>query len=141
MEGRAKIVRMGEPSIPRLGVFMWEGIPSLLTLELPWKENQPMISCIPEGEYVCKRTRGRTTSGGHVISITYEVMDVPNRSGILFHIGNSLKDTNGCILTALKFNPKKDIRWYLLQSNDGFQKFLNLANGVPEFKLTIISEK
>ena len=38
--------------------------------------------------------------GNNVINTTFEVLDVPNRSGILFHMGNTVDDTKGCILVA-----------------------------------------
>ena len=65
------------------------------TLELPWRDNQRNISCIPPGEYpirVFKHSRW-----GNVV----EIMDVPNRSGILIHPGNYVGDTEGCVLPGL----------------------------------------
>lgn len=62
------------------------------TIELPWMENQRMVSCIPEGRYkLIKRYTERR--GWHLL-----VKDVPNRDGILFHpANNALKELKGCI--------------------------------------------
>lgn len=62
------------------------------TLELPWKDNQRNISCIPKGEYVAKvHTSPRF---GRCLWI----QDVPNRSEVLVHRGNYYTDIRGCIL-------------------------------------------
>jgi hypothetical protein len=68
------------------------------TLELPWIENTHDVSCIPTGAYKC-RLKERSNDGR--ISQVYEVLDVPDREGILIHPGNSIVDTKGCILVAL----------------------------------------
>ena len=62
------------------------------TLENPWKDNTPSISCIPEGEYSC------APHNGTKYHETWLVKDVPGRSAILFHSGNVESDTHGCIL-------------------------------------------
>lgn len=83
-----------------------DGVPGVLikgvdiicmTLEEEWQNNARNISCIPEGSYICKRI---TRPSGQV---TFQVMDVPGRSAILFHPGNTEEDTQGCILTGLQF--------------------------------------
>jgi hypothetical protein len=69
------------------------------TLELPWKDNQKRISCIPKGVYDCRvRLAEQSASRDYTHLI---VDDVPNRSYILFHRGNSAKDSRGCILTGM----------------------------------------
>lgn len=64
------------------------------TLELPWKNNEPRVSCIPAGRYeVVKRHSPKY--GDH-----FHVLNVPNRSYILIHAGNYNRDTLGCILVG-----------------------------------------
>lgn len=72
------------------------------SLELPWKNNQGYISCIPTGTYKVK-----WTFSPKFLRYTYEVQGVPNRSGIRIHYGNyaykkdtkdHLGNTQGCIL-------------------------------------------
>lgn len=63
------------------------------TLEPPWKNNHPDISCIPEGDY---KLAFRTT--GKFANRSYEIMNVPGRENILIHVGNFPKDTHGCPL-------------------------------------------
>lgn len=64
------------------------------TFELPWWNNQHNISCIPEGTYevIPHNTEDKPN--------TFELVDVPNREGILIHTGNTVRDTLGCILVG-----------------------------------------
>ena len=70
------------------------------TLELPWRDNQRQISCIPPGEYDVELRL--SNKYGRV----YWVRHVPNRSYILIHSGNYAGDKEkgfkthvmGCIL-------------------------------------------
>ena len=64
------------------------------TLELPWKENQRRVSCIPEGTYrVTKHTSPK-------FGKTFWVRDVPDRDAVLIHPGNYNYHTLGCILVG-----------------------------------------
>ena len=69
------------------------------TLENPWKYNQRNISCIPEGEYKVRLRLARESATRDYLHLL--VQDVPDRDWILFHRGNSAKDTSGCILVGL----------------------------------------
>jgi RHS repeat-associated protein len=62
------------------------------TLELPGRENLPFKSRIPAGTY--KATRHNSPSLGSVLKLH----EVPGRSDILLHPGNTPDDTKGCIL-------------------------------------------
>lgn len=62
------------------------------TLELPWKNNQRQISCIPEGSYLLRKR----------YSLRFEwhlhLQHVPGRSMILIHPANhAMKELQGCI--------------------------------------------
>lgn len=91
--------RLSTSSEGTLGILLINGRPYYITLELPWKNNQKDISCIPVGIY-------------HAIKIysekfkkeVYVLQDVPGRDLIEFHIGNKLEDTHGCILLGLEFS-------------------------------------
>lgn len=69
------------------------------TLENPWKDNQRNISCIPEGEYPVRLRLARESASRDYLHLL--VQEVPNRDFILFHRGNTAKDTSGCILVGL----------------------------------------
>jgi hypothetical protein len=69
------------------------------TLENPYINNERNISCIPEGQYSVRLRTARESATRDYLHLL--VQDVPNRDYILFHIGNSAKDTRGCILLGI----------------------------------------
>ncbi len=68
------------------------------TLELAWKNNVRNISCIPAGEYKVRLRLPRESATRDYVHLL--VKDVPDRDYILFHRGNTSKDTSGCILVG-----------------------------------------
>lgn len=62
------------------------------SIELPWRNNQQQVSCIPEGSYpILKRYSKRF--GWHL-----HLQNVPGRSMILIHpANNAIKELRGCI--------------------------------------------
>lgn len=68
------------------------------TLENPYINNERNISCIPEGNYKVRLRLPRESATRDYLHLL--VQDVPNRDYILFHIGNTAKDTSGCILVG-----------------------------------------
>ena len=69
------------------------------TLENPWVDNQRNVSCIPEGVYPVRLRLPRESATRDYIHLL--VKDVKDRDYILIHIGNTAKDTSGCILVGL----------------------------------------
>ena len=69
------------------------------TLENSWQDNQRNISCIPEGIYPVRLRLPRESATRDYMHLL--VKDVKDRDYILFHIGNTAKDTSGCILVGL----------------------------------------
>tara|TARA_R100000541_G_scaffold9480_3_gene17182 strand:- start:2190 stop:2603 length:414 start_codon:yes stop_codon:yes gene_type:complete len=69
------------------------------TLELAWNNNEKSISCVPRGVYDCKVRLAKDSASRNYDHLILE--EVPNRSYILFHRGNSAKDSRGCILTGM----------------------------------------
>lgn len=65
------------------------------TLELPWRFNDVGVSCIPEGIYSCWKAKSPKFGD------CFYIADVPHRSGILIHAGNTVQDTRGCVLVGL----------------------------------------
>ncbi|MBU8883860.1 hypothetical protein KSK37_12260 [Kaistella sp. DKR-2] len=79
------------------GILLFNGAELCRTIELPWQNNQPRVSCIPEGKY---RLRRRHTAR---FKAHFEVMDVKDRKYILFHAGNDAgKELRGCIAPVLQ---------------------------------------
>lgn len=74
------------------GKLLIDGTKVCNTIELPWKENQSRISCIPEGVYQLTK-RYSLRFGWHLL-----VNNVVNRSYILIHAYNdAVKESKGCI--------------------------------------------
>ena len=81
------------------GILECKGKLICLTIELPWKNNETKVSCIPEGKYFIKKRYSKKFQW-HL-----EVLDVKNRSLILFHsANNALQELNGCIAPVTKFS-------------------------------------
>jgi len=93
------IIRDTFSKISTLGELFLNGERMADTLELPFKDNQRSISCIPEGDYKVRLRLARESASRDYLHLL--VQDVPNRDWILFHRGNSAKDTSGCILVGL----------------------------------------
>ena len=108
------------------------------TIELPWRDNTPNISCIPSGKYdVDIKISPRY---GKI----YHVKKVPKRSYILIHSGNWAGDkskgykTNvaGCLLLGLKTGLLVN-QWAVLNSRIAVKRFMNNLNMEP-FTLNIL---
>lgn len=96
IESGIRIIRFKHDSVQTLGrgeVYKsGYKIFDFYTLELPWLDNKREISCIPVGEYSCKKRHSQRYEDH------FHILNVPNRSYILIHHGNYYKDTLGCIL-------------------------------------------
>ncbi len=78
------------------GVLLLEGREICKTIELPWRQNTPRRSCIPEGQYTLQK-RYSFKFKWHFI-----VLAVPNRSAILIHpANNAALELKGCIAPVL----------------------------------------
>lgn len=120
-------------STPELGVFVAR------SMELPWKNNENNISCIPPGIYTCKYTRSNRMSleKGYDV-FTYEIMNVPNRAGIRIHSANYFFQLKGCCAVG---DANKDINLDgnldIIHSGDTVKRFVEYMNK-EDFKLTIV---
>ena len=101
----------------------------IYTLENPLRETAK-DSCIPSGAYLCKPYSGTKYKG------VYIVENVPNRSAILFHWGNTEKDTEGCLLLGNKLGQIGTMP-AVLESKKCFARFKSIM-GDSAFKLEII---
>lgn len=82
---RAILIR--EPSTDE-GTFgsLVFGCEKVNTVELPWRDNQRQISCIPPGIYKCEIVRSPR------FGIVYQVKEVPGRDHVLIHPANLAGD-------------------------------------------------
>lgn len=112
------------------GVLIRDGVPFAVTLEEAWRENRPSVSCIPNGNYQCKRIISPK------FGETFEVAAVPGRTHILFHVGNTHRDTEGCILVAQYFERIGEMN-AVLGSRQAFPAFMERLRGINLFNLLI----
>ena len=116
-----RLVRVTDNNGATLGVLTINDKAEMLTLEDPWQLNERNISCIPEGRY---RIRNHNSPR---FGKTYIVDDVPERSHILIHAGNTPKDTQGCILVGLQYGELNN-QPAVLASRSAFDKFMEIMN-------------
>lgn len=111
---------------------------SLVTLEhsYPLEDGIDIVgyqSKIPLGTYVCQLGLHRLKGMGQSFA-TYELMNVPEHTGILFHIGNYNKDSDGCILLGTYADMGMDM---IVGSRIAFNIFLRAQKEIDSFTLTI----
>lgn len=132
---KVDIIRVHSSRAGTFGVLNIEGMPIAVTGEQDWEENKRNVSCIPAGQYLCKRVDSPKFGD------TFEVLDVPGRTYILFHSGNlPLEDSQGCILVAEQFEPLNG-KPAVLSSRKGYGEFMERLKGINTFVLNIIEIK
>lgn len=120
----------------RLGrLFSVEDNFHIHTLELPWLDNKPRISCIPPSTYICKRDFYH--KGGYA---AFEIMDVPDRSDIKIHIANWTKDIQGCVAVGMSRHLNTlDLQVPMVSSSrTAFNELMDYVSDEDEFELEII---
>jgi hypothetical protein len=70
-------------------------IETYYTLELPYKDNERRVSCIPTGIYQIKKHLSPK------FGLVFWIQDVPNRSEILIHPANYTRQLLGCIAVGM----------------------------------------
>lgn len=116
-----------------------DGSLKLQTLEyaIPTKENSVSTDTvylpkIPSGRYLC--VRGEYILNGMIKPFsTFEIKGVPGHSGLLFHVGNTMIDTHGCVLLGQTREQDTEI----LQSRIAFDAFMNSLEGIDSFNLEV----
>lgn len=92
---------------------------------------------LSDGVYKCVR-------GSHILEHmtaafeTFEIMNVPGHTNILFHVGNFNADSSGCVcigFTIVQISGQQAIS----QSQHAFANFMDLQTGLNEFQLTVKS--
>lgn len=132
---KAILTRLNDDRKQTLGILqVFDGLTKVFeckTLELPNKNNQKSISCIPIGTYTV--IPFNSPSKGKC----FLLKDVPNRSMIEIHKGNFYTDILGCILVGSKFTDiNNDGLLDVVSSGTTLDKLLDLAE--DGFILTIV---
>ena len=112
---KASLFRLEKGSQGIMGAFVLNGEFLGDTLEHP-------LLCIPTGEYICKFMYSPTFDRN-----LYELIDVPERTEVKFHVGNTMDDTKGCILLG-KYIGYCNNKRAVLASGDTIDTFHALMN-------------
>lgn len=130
-----RVIRVEEGSEGTFGAVTVDDKAFCVSLELPDLDNQSNVSNIPPGHYKCRRYVSPK------FGMTFQVVDVPDRAYILFHAGNTVKDTHGCILLGQfwdKLRVKNQENRAVLNSGRTFAAFMALLRDVDEFDLEVV---
>lgn len=115
----------------------------LATAEEDWKDNAAEVSCVPAGDYICKR------DVWHKKAIpAFQITGVPGRDRILIHFGNTEEDVKGCVVVGLRHGalevkdedaPGTPLvqKWAVLQSRPAFDQWMAALETVDTFDLAI----
>ena len=125
-----ELIRLEEGEQGTIGVLKINKQVFCYTLEPTDKLNKPNESCIPAQQYRCASVHSSR------FGMTFEVMNVPGRSHVLFHRGNTQDDTLGCILLGQTVGKLKGER-AVLNSGNTFKEFMFNMGSHQGFHLTI----
>lgn len=95
---------------------------------------------IPTGLYLCHKRpteKFKYKYEGLPENIVWEVLEVPKREGILFHWGNNIKDTTGCILTGDAVGELLGWR-SVINSKIAFRNFMTITKDINNMMLNIV---
>ena len=102
----------------------------LYTVECPWKQNQPNVSCIPEGLYRLTLDTFRDEYPN------YRIMNPPpGRHSIEIHRGNKARDLKGCIAPGIKLGD----HWNIENSREALDLLMEKLEGQQNVQLHIRS--
>lgn len=127
-----RLVRVTEHEGASFGVLTVNDSPEFVTCELAWRNNDRGVSCIPQGRYKVRTHRSPK------FGLCLKVLDVPERSEILIHVGNTIEDTSGCILVGQRYGTI-DNKPAILGSRVALNKLLQFLTGLGEVDLVVIS--
>ena len=131
MTGISEIIRLEESyGVGTFGVLTLQKQVFCVTLEPPDIENAPNISSIPAQQYICEKYSSKNHPK------TWQIMNVPFRTLVLFHAGNIIYDTEACILLGEYFGKLRENR-AIRNSGKTFEKFIEETYQFDKLHLTI----
>ena len=93
----ATLVRQPSTDLGTFGVFaIADSNFTCVSLELPWQDNQPNISCVPVGSYMCTWRWSQSHNRN-----VYHVENVPGRTAVEIHSANITAQLLGCICLGM----------------------------------------
>lgn len=114
-------------------LFDAEGDQVAVTLE-PLFYGAPKL---PPGIYRCVRGIHRLHNKEAKPFETFEITGVPGHTGILFHVGNFIHDSDGCVLLGRVVSSTETEPVMVTDSVKTFTRFMLDQEGVESFPLTV----
>jgi hypothetical protein len=116
-----------------LGSLYRDGVMLCKTMELPWRNNQRSVSCIPEAIYkVIKQPPKESRPYPY-----FRLPIVPGRSGILIHRISYVSGLKGCIGVGKEFKDlNKDGVPDIIRSGEALQELIDTLPGEFELEIT-----
>lgn len=100
-----EINRIWRTDTASMGIITAPDMTSLFTLELPWKNNRPFISCVPNGLYPISLLCSKKNKD---IGNAYELNVGLGRTLIRIHIANYPRQIEGCIALGFESNIREE---------------------------------
>ena len=107
-----------------IGTLIIPGLGHLFTAEDAWNDNQRRVSCIPDGEYDV--VPSRFNRGNYD---AWEIINVPGRSLIKIHRGNSDEHVQGCIVVGEWLDCIPGLGLSVASSARAFSRLYSLLGG------------
>jgi len=108
------------------------------TIERPWLGNEQSKSCIPSGVYNLELRNSPTVKRINGVNEGWEVKNVQGRKYIMFHSGNWVKDSDGCILLG-KYKDIVDNSLFIGKSQEAFDEFMEIMDSRMQWEINIVS--
>jgi len=113
------------PTAPQTGKMSFGGN-TCDTLERP--NVDPEHACIPKGTY-----RVQMMMSPHFGVVLPHIMDVPGRSDILIHWGNTVADSHGCVLAGVRVNELA-----ITRSRETVERLVEWVEGLVDTQLQLV---
>ena len=101
------------------------------TVERPWLNNQPGISCVPEGEYILEPHTSPKFGQCYALvapELGVTISSQSLRTHILIHAANLPEQLEGCIAPGMQFGVLKN-KWAVLESKVALQQLEHHLGG------------
>ena len=116
-----------------VGKLYVDGVVLCYTIEKPWKNNEPMISCVPAGVYELNPCKSHRFGGTYCLENTDLGVSLhrnTKRTHILIHKANKESQLLGCIAPVSYFGVLNgEVEWCGMSSAKAYNKLMNVLNG------------
>lgn len=132
---------------PEFGTFgrITCGEEKFFSVEQDWENNQPFLSCIPNGDYIAEVFDSPRHGKSLILcneSLNIAKFPTPNttRDGCLMHVANKASQVEGCVAPGMKMGMLDD-ELAVLNSGTALKRIFEIleASGDTQHSITISS--